>query len=148
MLCNPHLATVLDFYLDLRSPFHALHQAFLQISRLCSLPWEPLLNPRIQGLTSVERNVEASLLTTLYQLRMLEFLEDLDRYLAELHCSSTNSSPSTSSSPLNSHELTVMEWIESHWTGGDETVSLPSTHAYYHKACYQCRCLDHIRVMK
>ena len=43
---------------------------------------------------------------------MLEFLEDLDRYLAELHCSSTNSSPSTSSSPLNSHELTVMEWIE------------------------------------
>ena len=38
MLCNPHLATALDSYLDLRSSFHALYQVFLQISRLCSLP--------------------------------------------------------------------------------------------------------------
>ena len=146
MLCDPHLATALDSCLDLRSPFYALYQAFLQISRLHSLLQGPLPNPRTQVLTSIERNVEVSLLTMLYQLIMLEFLEDLDRYLAELHCSSTNSSPSASSLPLNSHELTVMEWIESHWTSGDGTVPLPSIHACYHKACYQCHCLGHTQV--
>ena len=82
----------------------------------------------------------------LYQLRMLEFLEDLDRYLAELHHTFTNSSSSASSSPLDPHELTVMEWIKSHWTGQDGTIPLPSTHACYHEACYQCCCLGHIRV--
>ena len=39
-----------------------------------------------------------------------------------------------------------MEWIESHWTGGDGTVPLPSTHACYHEACYQYCCLGHIQV--
>ena len=29
MLCDPHLATALDSYLDLRSPFHTLYQACL-----------------------------------------------------------------------------------------------------------------------
>ena len=77
---------------------------------------------------------------------MLKFLEDLDRYLAELHHTSTNSSPSASSSPLDPHELTVMKQIESHWTGGDGTVPLPSIHACYHEACYQCCCLGHIQV--
>ena len=67
MLCDLHLATVLDSYLDLSSLFHALYQAFLQISQLWSLPWGPLPNPRTQVLNSIERNVEATLFITLLQ---------------------------------------------------------------------------------
>ena len=67
-------------------------------------------------------------------------------YLAELYCTFTNSSPSASASTLDPHELAGMEWIESHWTGGDGTIPLPSTHSHYHEACYQCCCLGHIQV--
>ena len=123
MLHDPHLATALDSYLDQGSPFHAIYQAFLPISWLQSLPQGPLSNPRTQVLNSVKRNVEASLLITLYQLRILEFLEDLDRYLAELYHASINSSAFAPSSPLDLHELTVIKWIESYWTGRDGTVS-------------------------
>ena len=120
MLHGPHLATVLDSYLDLGSPFHALYQVFLQISQLWSLSQGPVHNPRTQVLNSVKRNVEASLLTTLYQLRILEFLEDLDRYLMELYHVSINSSASASSSPLNPHELAL--WNELKATGLVEIV--------------------------
>ena len=96
----------------------------------------------------------------MYQLGMLEFLEDIDRYMLELsHRNSPDSSSSfvtalstratsssnisASSSPLVSDKEHVLQQVESWWTGGNAQVPLPSTHPRYHQACHSCHCLGH-----
>ena len=98
----------------------------------------------------------------MYQLEMLEFLEDIDRYMLELlHRNSpdsslsfvttltiqTMSSPdiSASSSPLASEEERTLQQLESWWTGGNMQVPLPRTHPCYHQACHSCHYLGHYR---
>ena len=104
--------------------------------------------------------IEGSLIMAMYQLGMLEFLEDIDRYMLELsHRNSPDSSSSfvtalstratsssnisASSSPLVSDKEHVLQQVESWWTGGNAQVPLPSTHPRYHQACHSCHCLGH-----
>ena len=106
--------------------------------------------------------VEGSLVMAMYQLGMLEFLEDIDRYMLELSRQNSPSSSSsfvtalstqttsssnisTSSFPVASEEERVLQRLESWWTGGDPQVPLPSTHPRYHQACHSCHCLGHYR---
>ena len=99
--------------------------------------------------------VEGSLVMAMYQLGMLEFLEDIDRYMLEL---SRRNSPDTSSSfvtalstqttsslsvsasssPIASEEERVLQRLESWWTGDNAQVPLPSNHSHYHQACHSC----------
>ena len=98
----------------------------------------------------------------MYQLGMLEFLEDIDRYMLELSrrnspdssssfvtALSTRTTPSSnisaSSSPLVSDEERVLKRVESWWTGGNTQVPLPPTHPRYHQACHSCHRLGHYR---
>ena len=92
---------------------------------------------------------------------MLEFLEDIDRYMLELSrrnspdssssfvttlsTRTSSSNISASSSPLVSDEERVLQQVESWWTGGNAQVPLPSTHPRYHQACHSCHRLGHYR---
>ena len=98
----------------------------------------------------------------MYQLGMLEFLEDIDRYMLELSrrnspnssssfvttlstCTLSSSNISASSSPLVSDKECVLQRVKSWWTGGNTQVPLPSTHPRYHQACHSCHRLGHYR---
>jgi hypothetical protein len=107
-------ALPIDAFLDVGSPLYTLRQAFLQNS--CLLPllsgMSPLSFSR-HGTTEIIHDVEESLIITMYQLGMLEFLQDVDRYIRELaevrpplsseyESTVSTHSISTSSSALNS----------------------------------------------
>jgi hypothetical protein len=146
-----------DAFLDVGSRLYALRQAFLQNS--CLLPLlsgMPPLSFSRRGTTEIIHDVKGSLIITMYQLGMLEFLQDIDRYireLAEAHSPPSSEYESTvsicsisaSSSPLNSDEEKVFLQIESMWTGGHGMVPLPTYHPHYNDSCHHCHHLGHFR---
>ena len=165
-LHSPAFALSIDSFLDIGSPLYALRHAYLKNSHLRRMSTNLSPSPQQMVLSRLIREVyleiEGSLVMAMYQLSMLEFLEDIDRYMLELsHRNSSGSSPSfvtalstqtssssnisTSSSPLASEEERVLQRLESWWTGGNAQVPLPTTHPRYHQACHSCHHLGHYR---
>ena len=164
-LRSPAFTLSIDSFLDISSPLYALHRAYLKNShpRLMSTNVSP--SPQQTVLSRLIREVyleiEGSLVMAMYQLGMLEFLEDIDRYMLELSrrnspdssssfvtalsTRTSSSNISASSSPLVSDEERVLQRVESWWTGGNAQVPLPSTHPRYHQACHSCHRLGHYR---
>ena len=98
-LRSPTFALSIDSFLDIGSPLYALRHAYLKNSHLRLMstnispsPQQTVLSRLIQ---EVYLEIEGSLVMAMYQLGMLEFLEDIDRYLLEL---SHRNSPDSSSS--------------------------------------------------
>ena len=164
-LRSPAFALSINSFLDIGSPLYALRCAYLKNSHLRLMSTNLSPSPQQTVLSCLIREVyleiEGSLVMAMYQLGMLEFLEDIDRYMLELsHRNSPGSSPSfvtalstqtsssdisASSSPLVSEEEQVLQRLESWWTGGNSQVPLPTTHPRYHQACHACHRLGHYR---
>ena len=165
-LHSPAFALSIDSFLDIGSPLYALRRAYLKNSHLRLMSTNVSPSPQQTVLSRLIREVyleiEGSLVMAMYQLGMLEFLEDIDRYMMELSrrnspdssssfvtAVSTRTTSSTnisaSSSPLVSNEERVLQRVESWWTGGNSQVPLPSTHPRYHQACHSCHRLGHYR---
>ena len=164
-LRSPAFALSIDSFLDISSPLYALRRAYLKNSHLRLMSTNISPSPQQTVLSRLIREVyleiEGSLVMVMYQLGMLKFLEDIDRYMLELsrrnspdssssfvtalstHTSSSNIT--ASSSPLMSDEERVLQRVESWWTGGNSQVPLPSTHLRYHQACHSCHRLGHYR---
>ena len=164
-LRSPAFALSIDSFLDIGSPLYALRRAYLKNSHLCLMSTNISPSPQQTVLSRLIRElyleIEGSLVMAMYQLGMLEFLEDIDRYMLELSrrnspdssssfvtalsTRTTSSNISASSSPLMSDEERVLQRVESWWTGGNSQVPLPSTHLRYHQACHSCHRLGHYR---
>ena len=165
-LRSPAFALSIDSFLDIGSPLYALRRAYLKNShlRLMSTNISPSLQQTVLSrlIREVYLEIEGSLVMAMYQLGMLEFLEDIDRYMLELSrrnspdssssfvtALSTRTTPSSnvsaSSSPLMSDEERILQRVESWWTRGNSQVPLPSTHPRYHQACHSCHRLGYYR---
>ena len=165
-LRSPAFALSIDSFLDIGSPLYALRRAYLKNSLLRLMSTNISPSPQQTVLSRLIREVyleiEGSLVMAMYQLGMLEFLEDIDRYMMELSrrnspdssssfvtalstCTTSSTNISASSSPLVSDEERVLQRVESWWTGGNSQVPLPSTHPCYHQACHSCHRLGHYR---
>ena len=163
-LRSPAFALSIDSFLDIGSPLYALRRTYLKNSHLRLMSTNLSPSPQQTVLSrlvwEVYLEIEGSLVMAMYQLGMLEFLEDIDRYMLELsRRNSSGSSPSfvtalstqtssssnvsASSSPLASEEERVLQRLESWWTGGNAQVPLPTTHPRYHQACHSCHRLGH-----
>ena len=98
-LRSPAFALSIDSFLDIGSPLYALRHAYLKNSHLCLMSTNLSPSPQQTLLSRLVREVylevEGSLVMAMYQLGMLEFLEDIDRYMLEL---SQRNSPGSSSS--------------------------------------------------
>ena len=129
-LHSPAFALSIDSFLDIGSPLYALWCAYLKNSHLRLMstnispsPQQTVLSRLIQ---EVYLEIEGSLVMAMYQLGMLEFLEDIDRYMLELSrrnssdssssfittlstCTTSSSNISASSSPLMSDEERVLQ---------------------------------------
>ena len=159
-------ALSIDSFLDIGSPLYTLRRAYLKNSHLRLMSTNISPSPQQTVLSCLVREVyleiEGSLVMAMYQLGMVEFLEDIDRYMLELSRrnspdssasfvtalssrTTSSSNVSASSSPLLSDEERVLQCIESWWTGGHAQVPLPSTHPRYHQACHSCHRLGHYR---
>ena len=89
-LCSPAFALSIDSFLDIGSPLYTLRRAYLKNSHLRLMstnlspsPQQTLLSRLIR---EVYLEIEGSLVMAMYQLGMLEFLEDIDKYMLELSC--------------------------------------------------------------
>ena len=165
-LRSPAFTLSIDSFLDIGSPLYALQCTYLKNSHprpmstnLSPSPQQTLLSRLVR---EVYLEVKGSLVMAMYQLGMLEVLEDIDRYMLELSrrnspdtsssfvtalSTQTTTSPniSASSSPIASEEERVLQRLESWWTGGNAQVPLPTTHPHYHQACHSCHRLGHYR---
>ena len=98
-LCSPAFALSIDSFLDIGSPLYALRHAYLKNSHLQLMSTNVSPSPQQTVLSRLIREVyleiKGSLVMAMYQLSMLEFLEDIDRYMLEL---SRRNSPDSSSS--------------------------------------------------
>ena len=129
-LRSPAFALSIDSFLDIGSPLYALRRAYLKNSHLHLMstnvspsPQQTVLSRLIQ---EVYLEIEGSLVMGMYQLGMLEFLEDIDKYMLELSrwnspdssssfitalstCASSSSNISASSSPLASDKERILQ---------------------------------------
>ena len=133
-LHSPAFALSIDSFLDIGSPLYALRRAYLKNSHLCLMSTNVSPSPQQMVLShliwEVYLEIEGSLVMAMYQLGMLGFLEDIDRYMMELSrrnspdssssfvtALSTRTTSSTnisaSSSPLVSDEECVLQRVES-----------------------------------
>ena len=149
-LCSPTFALSINSFLDIGSPLYALRRAYLKNSHLRLMSTNLSPSPQQTLLSRLVREVylevEGTLVMAMYQLGMLEFLEDINRYMLEL---SRRNSPNTSSfvttlstqtttslnilassSPIASKEERVLQWLESWWTGGNAQVLLRKTYSW------------------
>ena len=98
-LRSPAFALSIDSFLDIGSLLYALRRAYLKNSHLRLMSTNISPSPQQTVLSRLIREVfleiEGSLVMAMYQLGMLEFLEDIDRYMLEL---SRRNSPDSSSS--------------------------------------------------
>ena len=129
-LRSPAFALSINSFLDIDSPLYALRCAYLKNSHLRLMSTNLSPSPQQTVLSRLVREVyleiEGSLVMAMYQLGMLEFLEEIDRYMLELShrnspgssasfvtalCTQTTSSSniSASSSPLTSEEERVLQ---------------------------------------
>ena len=84
-LRSPAFALSIDSFLDIGSPLYALQRAYLKNSHLRLMSTNISPSPQQTILSCLIREVyleiEGSLVMAMYQLGMLEFLEDIDRYM-------------------------------------------------------------------
>ena len=84
-LRSPAFALSIDSFLDIGSPLYALRRAYLKNSHLCLMSTNISPSPQQTVLSRLIREIyleiEGSLVMAMYQLGMLEFLEDIDRYI-------------------------------------------------------------------
>ena len=138
--------------MDIGSPLYALYKIFLQVEHLDALYtlstsvtqidlWATMVH-------SIKDNLEGEILLVLQQLGMPEFIADVERYLWQITLNVVHppTTPSASSSPLGSEEQRLIEAMEANWRGHDGTIPLTPSHPHYHKACFACQRLGHIRV--
>ena len=87
-LRSPAFALSIDSFLDIGSPLYALRRAYLKNSHLCLMSTNISPSPQQTILSrliwEVYLEIEGSLVMAMYQLGMLEFLEDIDQYMLEL----------------------------------------------------------------
>ncbi|KAF8546948.1 hypothetical protein OG21DRAFT_1490665 [Imleria badia] len=171
---DTHLAIPIDSYLDVESPYYELLHAYFQNERLrfvhTSVPDTPEFHLAWQVASVVHQRVCDSLLITMFQLGMLEFFRDVDRYLRELAGAPPSASrvptlptvpppivpvpeetpsppirtPSAaSSSLLDSEELVILARVDRWWSRADGDASLTPSHPHFNKACFQCQALGH-----
>ena len=146
------LASTLDTHMDIGSPLYALYKTFLQVECLDTLYtlgtsiaqidlWATMVH-------SIRDNLEGEILLALQQLGMPEFIADVEHYLWEItpNVVPPPNTPSTSSSPLGSKEQHLVEAMEANWQDHDRTVPLTPFHPCYHKTCFACQRLGHVRV--
>ena len=97
-LRSPAFTLSIDSFLVIGSPLYALRCAYLTNSHLRLMSTNLSPSPQQTLLSRLVRKVylevEGSLVMAMYQLSMLEFLEDIDRYMLEL---SRRNSPVSSS---------------------------------------------------
>ena len=83
-LRSPAFALSINSFLDIGSPLYALRRAYLKNSHLHLMSTNLFPSPQQTLLSHLLREVylevEGSLVMAMYQLGMLEFLEDIDRY--------------------------------------------------------------------
>lgn len=112
-LCNP-----VFHHTDVDSPLYSTYLAFIHVSRLTSIASGLLPSAdadiafQVSQITATRVAVEQHLLTALFQLGMLEFIVDLDRFLAESTIYSTpltipSSPPGLPRPPLHLHVAEV-----------------------------------------
>ena len=115
------------------------------------------ISPIVQHITrDVQTRLQVELISVMHQLGMTDFIINLDRYLKELAstqnlieeaaATSKNSTSSILSSLLTKEEETAFIHTEVWWTGSNHDASLTHDHPRYHKTCFQCRKLGHIRI--
>ena len=84
-LRSPAFALSIDSFLDIGSPLYALQCAYLKNSHLCLMSTNVSPSPQQTVLSrlihEVYLEIEGFLVMAMYQLGMLEFLEDIDRYV-------------------------------------------------------------------
>ena len=129
-LRSPAFTLSIDSFLDIGSPLYTLRCAYLKNSHLHLMSTNISPSPQQTVLSHLIREVyleiEGSLVMAMYQLGMLEFLEDIDRYMLELSRwnspdssssfitalstrASSSSNISASSSPLASDEERILQ---------------------------------------
>ncbi|KAF8551905.1 hypothetical protein OG21DRAFT_1486634 [Imleria badia] len=85
---DAHLTIPIDSYLDVEFPYYELLHAYFQNERLCfvhtSVPDTHKFHLAWPIASVVHQQVCDSLLIIMFQLGMLEFFRDVDRYLREL----------------------------------------------------------------
>ena len=89
-LRSPAFALSIDSFLDFGSPLYALQRTYLKNSHLHLMSTNISPSPQQTVLSHLIREVyleiEGSLVMAMYQLGMLEFLEDIDRYSDSNNC--------------------------------------------------------------
>ena len=148
-LKDSHLASTFDAHMDIGSPLYSLYKIFMQIACLDNLY---STNSSIAQIAlwatitwDVKEHLEGEVLLTLQQLGMPEFIADIEWYLWEIAPTIVQepSTPSASSSQLNSEERDLIEMMEINWKGHDGNIPLTLSHLRYHEACFTCRWLGH-----
>ena len=151
-LKDSRLASTLDAHMDIGSPLYSLYKIFMQIACLNNLYSTNSLITQIVLWATITRDVkehlEGEVLLALQQLGMPEFIADIEWYLWKIAPTIVwePSTPSASSSPLNSEEKDLVETMEINWRGHDGNIPLAPSHPRYHEACFACRRLGHRHV--
>ena len=159
-LRDSRMAIPIAAHLDMGFPLYALYRTYLSVSNISNVV------PRIIGcvpslfptqLRTLQRTAQADLGIAIYQLGMLEFLDDLDRYLRENAAVTRNpiplignfphsptTGPSASSSTIDENECHILDLAEVQHNRTLGHLPLPPFHPDYSKACYQCHQLTHL----
>ena len=160
-LRDSRMAIPISAHLDLGSPLYALYRTYLSISNVSNVIPEMIgrvPSPITTQLRALQRTALADLGIAMYQLGMLEFLDDLDRFLRENTTAtgtpvplignfphSPTFGPSASSSIIDEDECRTLDLAEIQCDRALGRLPLPPSHPDYSRACYQCHRLTHLR---
>ena len=160
-LQDSRMAVPISTHLNMGSPLYALYQTYLSISNVSNVVPEMIghvPSPTTTQLRALQRTALADLGIAMYQLGMLEFLDDLDRYLQENAVAtrtpvplirnfshSPTFGPSTSSSIIDEDKRRTLDLAEIRRDRTLGCLPLPPSHPDYSRACYQCHWLAHLR---
>ena len=153
-LRDSRMAIPIAAHLDMGSPLYTLYRTYLSVSNISNVV--PGIIGRVPSLfptqlRTLQQTALADLGIAMYQLGMLEFLDDLDRYLRENAAATGNpiplignfphspmTGPSASSSTVNENERRILDLAEVQHNRTLGHLPLPPSHPNYSKACYQC----------
>ena len=160
-LRDSRMAIPIAAHLDMGSPLYALYRTYLSVSNISNVV--PGIIGRVPSLfptqlRTLQQTTQANLGIAMYQLGMLEFLDDLDCYLRENAAATGNpiplignfphsptTGPSASSSTVDENERRILDLTEVQHDRTLGHLPLPPSHPDYSKACYQCHRLTHLR---
>ena len=155
------MAIPISAHLNMGSPLYALYRTYLSISNISNVVPKMIghvPSPITTQLRALQRTALADLGIAMYQLGMLEFLDDLDHFLRE-NATATGTpvplirnfphsptfGPSASSSIIDEDECRTLDLAEIQCDRALERLPLPPSHPDYSRACYQCHRLTHLR---